>query len=370
MEVVPDDLSCVSNALERWVGKTDLLVFSGGLGPTHDDKTRYALAGYLQRPLSVDNSLYDRVAERYQGTPLADSVERSRPVQGLVPVGSRGVYNPAGSALGVYFEKEGTKVWSFPGVPFEFKAMAERELGPILFSHGKEKAWDWRSVSVIDVPESSAVERVPEIIADDRLHVSVLPSFGLVEFVTRGEPSVVEAAVQTLRERFAGDVLPEGCATLPEAILATGRERGLTLSCAESCTGGLIGAALTGVPGSSDVFAGSAVVYSDEAKKKLLGVDERLLKKHGAVSGECAEAMARGALNVYGTSLAIATTGVAGPSGGSPEKPVGTVWFAVAPRAGTMESNPFVRRLEGERGLVRERAVHAALSAAWRRMNG
>jgi nicotinamide-nucleotide amidase len=369
MEVVPDDLPSIVAALERWVGKAELLVFSGGLGPTHDDKTRYALAEYLKCGLSVNDALYDRVAARFEGTPSRAVIERSRPIQGLVPEGAQGVYNPAGSALGIRFEKMGTRVWSFPGVPFEFKAMVRQELTPFLFREGEGPARVWKSVSVIGVPESLAVERVPEIVADQRLHVSVLPSFGLVEFVIRGEGLLVESAVRTLRERFVDSVLPEGCATLPEAILALGREKGLTLSCAESCTGGSVGAALTDVPGSSAVFAGSAVVYSDEAKKELLYVEPALLDRYGAVSGECAESMARGALARYKTSLAIAVTGIAGPDGGSEEKPVGTVWFAQASWVGDkVESYSFGRHLDGERELVRERAARIALTTAWRRI--
>jgi nicotinamide-nucleotide amidase len=247
--------------------------------------------------------------------------------------------------------------------------MVQQELTPLLSREREESVRIWKSVAVVGIPESLAVKRVPEIITDERLHISVLPSFGLVEFVIRGEAPLIESAVRTVRERFTGNVLPDGCATLPEAILATGREKGLTLSCAESCTGGLLGAALTDIPGSSAVFAGSAVTYSDKAKKRLLDVDSARLDRHGAISGECAESMARGALKHYETSLAVAVTGIAGPDGGTEEDPVGTVWFAEASWIGNeMESRSFGRRLQGDRGLVRERAVRIALTAAWSRM--
>ncbi len=364
MEVIPDDLPSMVDALNRWVGKVDFLVLSGGLGPTHDDKTRCALAEYLSCGLAVDNALYDRMLTRYEGTPMRDSLERSRPVQGAIPTDARGVYNPAGSALGINFERSGTRVWSFPGVPFEFRAMAEQELTHLLApAHG------WESVGIVGIPESRVVERVPEIVADPALHVSILPSFGLVELVLRGERDNVEAAARIVRERFAEDALPRGCATLPGAILATGLEKGLTVACAESCTGGMVGAALTEPAGSSAVFMGSAVVYSNEAKGKILGVESSVLEKYGAVSGECAKEMAHGALSVYGTSLTVAITGIAGPDGGTPEKPVGTVWFAVASRNGdAVECTSFSRQLGDERGLVRERAVRVALSALWRTM--
>lgn len=363
MEIVPDDLPQVIDALRRWVGKVDLLVLSGGLGPTHDDKTRYALAEYLGCGLAVDDALYDRVVARSEGEFRA-LVERSRPLQGLVPTAARGVYNPAGSALGIYFEKSGTKVWSFPGVPFEFKAMVRQEISPSLSS-----AHRWESVAIIGIPESLVVERVPEIVGDTRLHISILPSFGLVEFVIRGENELIKSAARIVRERFADDVLPEGCVTLPQAILKTGLEKSLTLACAESCTGGLVGAALTDIPGSSAVFLGSAVVYSNDAKNKALAVEGSLMETHGAVSGECAESMAEGALKLYGASVAVAITGIAGPEGGSDGKPVGTVWFAVASRLGArVECRSFLKQLNGERDLVRERAVRVALTAVWRRM--
>ena len=369
MEVIPDDLPRMVEVLKRWVGKTDLLVLSGGLGPTHDDKTRYAIAEYLGCGLAVDDALYDRVSARYEGNPLRNIVEHSRPAQGLVPEKTAGVYNPVGSALGIYFEKNGTKVWSFPGVPFEYKALVEQELTPLLSSRGD--GWTWKSISIMDVPESLVAERASEIVADPCLHISILPSFGLVEFVIRGEKELVDSAVREVRSRFAGDVLPEGCFTLPEAILALGREKGLTLSCAESCTGGAVGAYLTDLAGMSDVFIGSAVVYANDAKKNLLGVEQAILDAHGAASGECVESMAKGALRLYGTSLSVAVTGIAGPGGGA-EKPVGTVWFAVASQAGSagnsVECTSFTRRLHGGRGPVRERAVRIALGAVWRKM--
>ena len=169
---------------------------------------------------------------------------------------------------------------------------------------------------------------------------------------------------------------------LPEAILKLGKEKNLTVSFAESCTGGLLGASLTNFPGSSRVFVGSAVVYSNEAKKRVLGVSDDILTAHGAVSEECAEAMARGALSLYDTSISVAVTGIAGPDGGSEEKPVGTVCFAVASKSSqnnNIECESFTRNLGGgcgadlkradsqdfdRRALIRERTVLVALRAA------
>ena len=361
VEVVPDDPEQVIGLLRRWVGRTELLVLSGGLGPTHDDRTRDALSAYLGSPLRREDALYDRIVARYDGE-LRAALERVRSSQSLVPEAARGVYNPEGSALGIVFERSGTQVWSLPGVPSEFAAMVEGALGGLLLP-----AHRWASVVLAGVPELCAVERVPEVIGDPELHVSVLPSFASVELIVRGEPERVRAAERLIRDRFPDDALPEGCATLQEAVLHEARGRGITLSCAESCTGGLVQGALTAVPGSSEAFLGGVVTYGDEAKRTVLGVDPGILERHGAVSGECARAMAEGVLRLFGTDLAVSVTGIAGPEGGSAEKPVGTVWFAVASmKEGTVRSSAFLRNLRGDREGVRERAVACALSALWR----
>lgn len=361
IEVVPDDPDLIVGLLRHWVGRTDLLVLSGGLGPTHDDRTREALSAYLDSPLRREDVLYDRIVGRYDGERRA-ALEYVRSSQSLVPATAQGLYNPEGSALGIAFERRGTRVLSLPGVPSEFAAMVRQEL-PELFVPSRR----WTSVVLAGVSELCAVERVPEVIADPALHVSVLPSFASVELVVRGEPGRVRGAERLIRDRFPDDALPAGCAALQEAVLHEARSRGMTLSCAESCTGGLVQGALTAVPGSSDAFLGGVVAYSDEAKRKVLGVDPEVLTRHGAVSGECARAMAEGVLRLYGTSLAVSVTGIAGPGGGSEEKPTGTVWFAVASvEEGGVRSSAFLRNLRGDRDGVRERAVACALSALWR----
>ncbi len=361
VEVVPDDPGEVAGLLRRWVGRVGLLVLSGGLGPTHDDRTREALSLYLDSPLRREDALYDRIVERCGGERRA-ALERVRASQSLVPESARGVDNPEGSALGIAFERDGTRVWSLPGVPSEFSAMVRQEL-PELFAPSHR----WGSVVLAGVPEPQVVERVPEVVGDPALHVSVLPSFASVELIVRGEPERVRAAERLIRDRFPDDALPAGCTALQEAVLHEARGRGLTVSCAESCTGGLVQGALTSVPGSSDAFMGGVVAYSDEAKRNVLGVPPEVLTRHGAVSAECARAMAEGVLRLYGTDLAVSVTGIAGPGGGSAEKPVGTVWFAVASvREGAVRSFAFLRNLRGDREGVRDRAVACALSALWR----
>lgn len=169
---------------------------------------------------------------------------------------------------------------------------------------------------------------------------------------------------ETLDRLFGGDILPRGVRSTEEALLLSARRRRATVACAESCTGGLIGGALTSLAGSSDIFLGSAVCYADGAKKKLLSVSDEILAERGAVSAETARAMAAGARVLYGSTLALAVTGVAGPGGGSSEKPVGTVWFGVATDGGC---GAFLRTFSGfDREAIRSATVAVGLEALWR----
>ena len=325
IEVVPDEESEILSLLSRWIGHTDLLVMSGGLGPTHDDKTHYAIAKYL----------------------------------GGLPAES--VNNPVGSAPGIKFTLEGTTVISLPGVPMEYEAMIRQEF-PEVFSPSNPN-YAWTSVIILGLPEMSITARIPEVIQDSRLHVSILPAFPQVELIIRGEPERVDNAERMIRLRF-DDILPKGCMSIAEAVLYEARIKGAKIACAESCTGGMVGSALTDIAGSSDVFNGSCVTYSNDAKMKILGVNEKTLKRFGAVSSECAVEMAEGVLRLYDSDYAVSTTGIAGPDGGSESKPVGTVWFGLASKNG--ESHSFMKILPGNRGEVRTRAVRFALCELWK----
>ena len=361
IEIVSDEEDEILALLSRWVGKTELLILSGGLGPTHDDKTRYAIASYLGCGLKADDALYDKVAARVQHDPYRLAyTEKCRDPQAMIPEHAQAVYNPAGFALGIRFTREGTTVIALPGVPMEYEAMTRQEL-PEIFAPDSEHCC--ASVIILGNPEMTIAERIPEVIANPELHVSILPAFPQVELIIRGESKLVSEAERLIRSRFRDDVLPQGCGSLAEAVLYEARYRGAKIACAESCTGGMIGAALTDIAGSSDVFNGSAVTYTNEAKSNILGVRIETLREHGAVSGECACEMAEGALRIYGADFAVAVTGIAGPDGGSERKPVGTVWFGLTDGR---RSRAEVKRLPGNRGEVRLRTVRFALAELWR----
>ena len=360
IEVISDEEDEITALLSRWVGKTDILIMSGGLGPTHDDKTRNAIAKYLGCGLQADDNAYDRIVERVRNDPKRLAYTESvRDPQAMIPELAETVFNPAGFALGIKFEREGTKVIALPGVPFEYEAMTRQELPEIFATDERRTA----SVIILDTPEMTIAGKIPEVIKNERLHVSILPAFPQVELILRGEPEIVKWAEDLTRSRFEGLVLPEGSRSIADAVLIEARAKGVKAACAESCTGGLVGAALTDIAGSSDVFNGSAVTYSNDAKMRILGVKSETLSRFGAVSSECAQEMAEGARRIYGADFAVSTTGIAGPDGGSESKPVGTVWFGIAGSGGTRS---IMRRLPGNREEVRTRAVRFALAELWK----
>ncbi len=354
IEILPDGPDVLEDVLPPYYGEVDLVVISGGLGPTHDDCTRFAIARLLNVPLRVDRPAYERILDRYPPDMRAN-LERCAESQGSIPVGAKAVHNPVGSALGISFVKEGTRVYAFPGVPAEFAAMVEQELASDLARSERGV----RSVVVAGWAESLLKDRVAELTGDESLQVSILPSAGTVEIVVKGELDRVDRAVGQIRSTFSDDCLTEGRNSVAEDLLLIAREKGLTISCAESCTGGLVSAAMTDVPGSSASFLGGAVCYSNQSKMDILSVPEETLRDHGAVSEECALFMARGAIARFRSSVAVATTGIAGPDGGSDDKPVGTVCFSIS---GVCGEESFTQRFPGGRYRVRIWARNRALN--------
>ena len=359
IDIIPDELNVIVDTLKKWAGRVDLIISSGGLGPTHDDKTRFAIAEYLKCGLKVDNDAYDIISARYVD-PIKHWIERSRDTQGLMPTATKSVHNPTGSALGIFFSDKNTKVYCFPGVPTEYISMVHQEFGDILKPSG-----GWTSIVIVGVAESAVKEHFNRIIERKDLHISILPSFGIVEFVIRGAPEAIAEAETLARNILSGDCLPRGVLNLPEAILYEAERANRKIAFAESCTGGLIGAAMTEVSGISKVFMGSCVAYDNHPKRTILGVSEKIMGEYGAVSSECAAAMAEGASKIYGADYAVSVTGIAGPDGGSESKPVGLVWFGVCGRQGT---RTFQRMLNGNRTMIRERAKTIALETMWREL--
>lgn len=364
----PDEIrEAVSAALAR----TGAVITTGGLGPTRDDITKRIIADLYGWPLDFDETLWDALVQRYRR--LGRVPAESNRSQAEVPRGAVVLTNRWGSAPGLWLDGEPGLVILLPGVPLELRNLMTHEVTPRLARRSDGGVIRSRTVRATGIAESTLAERMGEIeAAIAPLTLAYLPGLEGVDLrVTAWSLPPAEAdrrladAVGELRARAGGAVYGEDDADLAALVLDRARAAGVRLAVAESCTGGLVGARLTEVPGSSDVFAGGVIAYENVAKTSLLGVPAALLEREGAVSEPVAAAMAEGALERLGADLTVSVTGIAGPGGGTDAKPVGTVCFGLAGRGGTATRRSI---LIGTRSEIRRRAAQAALFLLFQRL--
>jgi nicotinamide-nucleotide amidase len=326
--------------------------------------TKREVAALFGKPLALDAAVLRSLEERFRrlGRPMP-AVNRT---QAEVPAGATVLPNPRGTAPGLWLEEQGRVVVLLPGVPSEMRGLLAEEVLPRIQARGTGRVVRSRTVRTTGVPESALAERVGPI--EDEiapLTLAYLPSTDGVDLrVTAWSMPEGEAdrrlaeSVAILRERAGEHYYGEDGVDLAAVVLDLLRTRESTLALAESCTGGLVAGRVTAVPGASDVFVGGVVAYDDHVKTHWLAVPAALLEAHGAVSEEVVRAMAEGAQRNFAVDAALAVTGIAGPAGGTPEKPVGTVWLAA--RLGS-ETRALKRFFPGDRGEIRARSTQAAL---------
>lgn len=373
--VVGDDLSRLERVLRELSAEFQIVIASGGLGPTLDDLTREAAAKAAGVPLALDGATLEHLRELWaqRGRAMPAANER----QAWFPVGSQVMANPVGTAPGFRVWIDGGVLAALPGPPREMRAMLEAELLPwIRATCGVGPAICVRSLYLCGLPESQFADDVGAWMArEENPRVDVTAHSGVLSVKVVGKRASQEMALaaceeraQVLAQRFAPYVFSREDPKLEVALLRALREKNWRISFAESCTGGGLAQRLTSVPGSSEVFREGFVTYSNEAKTRRLGVPSALIEAHGAVSGEVAQAMARGALAESGADLAVSVTGIAGPDGGSATKPVGLVIFGVA----DVNSVRSIERryVQHGRESVRAFAVHTGLELAWRAVSG
>jgi len=353
--------AAVAESLER----TGFVITTGGLGPTRDDMTKPLVAAIFGRPLRLDAAVLRSLEERFRrlGRPMP-AMNRT---QAEVPEGATVLPNPRGTAPGLWVEDgTGRVVVMLPGVPSEMRGLLAEEVLPRIAQRSLGTVVRSRTVRTAGVAESALAERVGAIEEDIApLTLAYLPSTDGVDLrVTAWGLREEEAdrrlsAVATqLRARAGADAYGEDGTDLAAVVLDQLRARGARLVVAESCTGGLLGGRITAVPGASDVFIGGIVAYDNVVKSGTLDVSPELLERHGAVSEQVVSAMAQGVQRQFAVDAALAITGIAGPSGGTAEKPVGTVWMAA--RLGK-EARALKRIVPGDRGEIRARAAQGAL---------
>ncbi|MDD4646551.1 MAG: CinA family nicotinamide mononucleotide deamidase-related protein, partial [Bacteroidales bacterium] len=330
----PDEIRA---ALTESLVRADVVLITGGLGPTNDDKTKQTLAGYFNSVLVEDQSVLDHICQLYsiRGVTLS-AINRA---QALVPDKCRVITNPQGSAPGMWFEKEGKVVISMPGVPYEMISIMETSALSMLADHFKTPAILHKTIMTTGVAESKLADLLVdwEKSIPENFSLAYLPAPGTVKLRISGTGDDLAALRQRMAELTETLVsVVKDChfgfddVTLEEVVGTMLSDRHLTVSTAESCTGGNIARLITRIPGSSSYFKGSIVAYANEIKSKYLDVAELMLEQHGAVSKPVVEQMAKSCRLSLGTDFSITTSGIAGPEGGTPDKPVGTVWIAVA----------------------------------------
>jgi len=340
---IHDNRPDILNALSQAKGRSDVVIITGGLGPTSDDITKPALCEFFNTSLVMNEEVLSMIETmmRRRNFPMNENNRR----QAEVPESCTVLTNAAGTAPGMWFEKEGTIFVSLPGVPAEMKHIMNRHVLPELKKQFTSQVIIHRNIMTYGAPEA----RLAEILTDFEaglpgyIRLAYLPSSGIIKLRLTGtgtdHKTIGDSVEEQVRRLYA--IIPdliygENEESLEMAVGRLLREKKRTLCTAESCTGGNIAHLITSVPGCSDYYSGSVIAYANRIKTLLPGIGDELIEKHGAVSEQVVKAMADGARGFLGTDFSVATSGIAGPDGGTVDKPVGTLWTAVASGAETV----------------------------------
>jgi nicotinamide-nucleotide amidase len=371
---VGDNAERLARMLEDVLERADGAITTGGLGPTVDDLTKDAVAHAVGDTLELHEPSLRAMEERFRyfNRPMSDNNRR----QAILPSRAHVMPNPHGTAPGfIALRPDGKFVACMPGVPREMKPMLAEQLIPWLTARfDLSGAIYTKTLHTIGIGESELDRRVEDLFRTlENPKIAMLAHGGRVDVKIMAKAASRAAAdamiapvAATLRERIGSGYFGDDDTTIGGAIVGELARRGQTLAVAESVTGGAIADAIVSVPGASQVFLAGIVAYANAVKTSALGVSAETLASYGAVSEETAIAMARGAKRAFGTGFALATTGIAGPDGGSAEKPVGLVWFALADPTGAVETHRLT--FPGQRSDIRDRATMTAQSILWRRL--
>ena len=334
---IGDNRAQITDTLDRALANSEVVIITGGLGPTKDDITKHTLCDYFGSTLRYDEVEADHIRKMLEARNIAfNELNRG---QAMVPECCTVLHNAHGTAPGMWFEREGRVVISLPGVPFEMQHLIDEEVMPRLRNHFALREIVHRTMITFGIAESILAERIAswEEALPDYIHLAYLPAPNVVrlrlsayEVEGKRVSNEIDSLFDTLRTIIPDNIAGFEDASVEELVHNILIERGETLAVAESCTGGVIASKFTAQAGASAYFLCGVVSYSNEAKSNVLGVDMSDITQYGAVSEQVAKAMALGAKCISGANFAISTTGIAGPTGGSKAKPVGTVWIGIA----------------------------------------
>ncbi|MEE9166245.1 MAG: competence/damage-inducible protein A [Candidatus Neomarinimicrobiota bacterium] len=337
--------------------KADLIICTGGLGPTNDDVTKEAFCDFMGANLKFDKEYYGELVEKFDRRGL--EIPDSNQVQAYIPDRGSVIPNPKGSALGIMFEKDETRYYVLPGVPMEMKTMMEEIVLPNLQGIVTQSL-SVHTIRTTGIMESALYDLLSDLVQTSEIEVSFLPGFMGVDLrLTHTDPDAVTEFMSAVYDRAGDYVYGEDWETLEEVVGKLLRENNVTVAAAESCTGGLLTDRLTNVPGSSDYVLGGVVTYSNEAKISILEVKKKTLEAEGAVSEETARQMAQGVRDRFQAQMGISTTGIAGPGGATQEKPVGLTYIGLD-FSGKRQVKRFI--FSENRRFNKELAAQAALN--------
>ena len=330
---VGDDLTQISQALDFAYAHTPIVLMTGGLGPTKDDVTKKALAQYFNCDLVFSDATFELISEIFRKRQL--KLTEAHRQQCFLPAKATLLPNKMGTAPGMWLEEDGKIVVSMPGVPYEMKYIMEHGVIPKLADQNS-RIYRQKTIRTAGIGESAIAELVEPELADQPVKIAYLPSSGQVRLRISADGTEIDEVEERVNQAVR-KILPileryifgYDDDTLEAKVGELLVSKGLKLCTAESCTGGFLAHLITSIPGSSGYYEGSLITYSNQLKEELLGVDPETLMKHGAVSEATVRAMIKGALRQTGADVAISVSGISGPSGGTPSKPVGTVWIAV-----------------------------------------
>src|SRR5580765_1442958 len=370
--IVGDDDARLEEVVKDAVKRSRVVITTGGLGPTEDDITRKVVARALGRRLSLNEKVLEEIRERFKSFGIANMPERNSR-QAMVIDGAEVLSNPNGSAPGLFLQHETCAIALMPGPPREMKPMFQNHVLARISNLGGETRFATRVLRVAGIGESAVDEKIAPIYTRyENPQTTILFNSSEIEIHLRAHgrteadaESLLDDLSLKIEKELGNSAFSFRGETMEEVVGRRLTMTGFTLAVAESCTGGLIAQRLTSVAGSSKYFTEGVVTYSDEAKVRLLGVDKKLIKEFGAVSQQVARDMARGVRHRAKADFGLAVTGIAGPEGGTEEKPVGLVYIALADDAHTEHKR---LKIPGDRELVRWRASQAALDMLRRRL--
>lgn len=370
-----DDEAQIHATLDYLARDSAVIIVSGGLGPTTDDLTRESISTYTGKTLKLNQEILDRLKALY--AERKRTFDPTNTKQALLPEGASTIPNPIGTAAGFYLQhrigERSITIASLPGVPREFKVMFDATVAPLIESAlGDSARFERRVFRMFGIPEAVIGGKIEQLSLPPELSISYRASFPEIQVVLKAKASakaLLNQGAESVNSTFGdGAIFSTDLEhSFEECVLTEFKKQRVTFACAESCTGGMIGSFITNVPGSSECFLGSSVTYSNESKTTLLGIPAELVRSCGAVSAEVATAMAVAVREKFAADYAVSVTGIAGPGGGTPEKPVGTVFLGFA---SARESTALHLFYASNRSFVRRFAAYAALDLLRRKLLG